>query len=321
MYPGMPAPRTRPTVVTVSSYLLYASAAASLIGSLVSLSTIGTFSDVYGDLYENTAESGFESIIVGTLVAGVAISILVAAGLVILAIFNNRGRQGARITTWVIGGLYLCCSGFGLLGTAAGSGLNMGTGTSTSGPSAEEVESRLSSELPGWYEPVSTLLTVLTVLALLAAVILLLLPASNAYFRKPQAGWDPMMPYPGQPYPGQPYPGQPYPGQSPYPSYPGPQQQPYPGPYPGQQPPSYPGQGYPGPSGEPQTPPPGSGAGPQTPPPGSVPPVSGPGYERSGPVDPAPHTGSLPPTDPWSAPSPPPQAPDDPNRRPPTDPA
>jgi len=320
MYPGMPAPRTRPTVVTVSSYLLYASAAASLIGSLVSLSTIGTFSDVYGDLYENTAESGFESIIVGTLVAGVAISILVAAGLVILAIFNNRGRQGSRITTWVIGGLYLCCSGFGLLGTAAGSGMNMGTGSSTSGPSSAEVEARLSSALPGWYEPISTLLTVLTVLALLAAVILLLLPASNAYFRKPQAGWDPMMPYPGQPYPGQPYPGQ-----SPYPSYPGSQQPSYPG----QQQPPYPGYpSYPAQSGEPQTPPPGpytpppgSGTGPHTPPPGSAPPVSGAGYERSGPVDPAPHTGSVPPTDPWSAPSPPPQAPDDPNKRPPTDPA
>jgi hypothetical protein len=320
-------------VVTASTYLLYFAAAASIVSAVLSLTTIGTVRRVYADLYANTAGDGTESVIVAASVVGVVINILFAAGLAILAIYNNRGRQGARISTWVVGGIFLCCNGFGLLGNAATSGMNLDTG-SNSGPSANEIEQRLSDELPGWFTPLSTVLTVLVVLTLLGAVILLALPAANAYFRKPQAGWDPLNPYPG--YPGQPaaYPG--YPAQSPYPTYPG--QPPYPGqpgqpPYPGQagQPgqPPYPGQagqpgqpGYPGQAGPPSYPqsPSSGGSGESTPPPGSGPPATGSGAP-SGPADGGdPHTGSVPPTDPWSAPPPPPSTDDKPGRSP-TDPA
>ncbi|PRY27084.1 hypothetical protein [Pseudosporangium ferrugineum] len=278
MYPGAPAPSSRPTVVTVSSYLLYFSAAASVVSALLSLTTISTISDVYRDLYADTADSGLENIIVGVSVVGVAINVLFAVGLVILGLFNGRGRQGSRITTWVIGGIFLCCNGFGLIGNAATSGMNLDTG-STTGPSAREIEQRLSDALPSWYTPITTTLTVVLVLAMLAALILLVLPAANAYFRKPQATWDPSMPYP---YPGQP--GYPAPGYPPV-GYPQPGQPPYPAPA------SYPP--YPG-TAEPSTPPP------VTPPPG--------------PSDQAPHTGSVPATDPWSVPTP--QAPPSPSPSP-----
>jgi hypothetical protein len=244
MYPGAPAPAARPATVTASAYLLYAAAALSLIGSLTTLSTIGKTSDVYKDAYEGTAAQGTESFVLAASVVGVVINILFVAGLAILAIFNSRGRQGSRVTTWALGGVVLCCSGLGLAGSAATNAL--GTSSSTGGPSPREIQDRLDEVLPSWYRPVTITLSVLMVLALLAALILLALPASNTYFRAIKAmrqggGWDPSMPYPvypgQQPYPGQPYPGQPYPGQP----YPG---QPYPGqPYPGQ---PYPGQGYPG---------------------------------------------------------------------------
>src|SRR5688500_7200742 len=55
--PGMPAARSRPTVVTVSSYLLYLSAAVAIISAVLSLTTIGTTRDVYADMYDNTANS------------------------------------------------------------------------------------------------------------------------------------------------------------------------------------------------------------------------------------------------------------------------
>ncbi|MET8151903.1 hypothetical protein ACIBSW_37140 [Actinoplanes sp. NPDC049668] len=212
-------------MVTVSSYLLYLSAAASIIAAVVSLTTVGTVRDVYAELYDGTANAGMETFIVGATVGAVVINVLFAGALAILAIYNNRGKQPARISTWVVGGIFLCCNGFGLLGTALSGATGLDTG-STDGPSAKEVEARLSSELPGWVEPVSTLLTVLVVLALLAAVILLALPAANEYFRKPQVAWDPLNqypPYPAQqpPYPGQPAQQPPYPGQPAYPPYPG----------------------------------------------------------------------------------------------------
>jgi len=256
MYPSTPAPSARPTTVSVSAYLLYATAALSLIGSLISLTTIGTTSEVYKQAYAGTVAEGTDSIILIATVGGLVINILFAAGLAVLAIFNNRGRQGSRVTTWVLGGIVLCCSGVGLAGTAATSAFE--TSGSTAGPSAREIQEQLTEALPRWYGVVTTTLSVLMLMALLASLILLALPASNNYFRaikmmRQGGGWDPSMPYPtypGQPYPGQPAAGQPYPGQlapgQPYPGQPGPGQ-PYPGqPAPGQAYPGQPGPGYPG---------------------------------------------------------------------------
>jgi len=276
MYPSAPASGARPTTVSLSAYLLFATAALSLLGALISLTAINTISDVYKAAYAGTAAQGTESVVVIASVGALVVNILFSAGLAILAIFNNRGRQGSRITTWALGGVILCCSGIGLAGTAATNALD--TANSAGGPNPREVQERLDAALPSWYGPITTTLSVLMLLALLASLILLALPASNAYFQAVKAmrqgGWDPSMPYPvypgqqpypGQPYPGQPYPGQPYPGQlapgqQPYPGQPAPGQQPYPGqpapgpqPYPGQQSPGY---GQPG-AGEPHTPPPG----------------------------------------------------------------
>ena len=283
MYPSAPASGARPTTVSLSAYLLFATAALSLLGALISLTGISTISDVYKAAYEGTAAEGTESVVVIASVGALVVNILFSAGLAILAIFNNRGRQGSRITTWALGGVILCCSGIGLAGTAATNALD--TTNSAGGPNPRVVQERLDAALPSWYGPITTTLSVLMLLALLASLILLALPASNAYFQAVKAmrqgGWDPSMPYPvypgQQPYPGQPYPGQPYPGQlapgqqpypgqpapgqqQPYPAQPAPGQQPYPGqpapgrqPYPGQQSPGY---GQPG-AGEPHTPLPG----------------------------------------------------------------
>ena len=241
-YPGVPGPR--PATVSVSTYLLWATAAISLIGGIVSLTTVGALSDAYRDLYAGTAAEGTESIVVGASVFGVVLNILFAAGLVILAIYNNRGRNGARITTWVVGGLMLCCGSFGLLGSAFTNQLSglESTGGANSGPTTAEVEAAMNRALPSWFEPVSTTTSVLSLLAILGAVILLALPASNAFFRRPARGFDPSVPYPSYPGGQPPFPG----GQPPYPQHPTsgapPQQPQYPNypTYPTGQPPAQP---------------------------------------------------------------------------------
>jgi hypothetical protein len=299
-YPQTPAPRSRPRTVTISSYLLYLVAGVELITAIMGLSVIGRMSRIVDDAYSGTVGSAGQTLIVGGAVFGAVIDILFGAGLTILAIFNNRGKQGSRITTWVIGGLALCCNGFGVLGSGANFSGRFDPGT-TGGPSSTDVERQINDALPSWYSGTAILLASISVLALLAVIVLLAMPASNAFFRKfVTGGWDPSQPYTGAtpygayspypyaaqpPYPGQPYPGQPYPGQQ------------QPPPYPGQQPPPY--------QGQPQYPPyPGQPAGePATPPPGSVPPVSGaPGSAPPAPPAQPPHTGSFPPADPWNPP-------------------
>jgi hypothetical protein len=285
-YAQAPAPRTRPTTVTVSSYLLYVIAAVQLITAVIGLSQVGTMSRVLRDAYQGTAAAGAETVVVAIAVVSAVISILFAAGLTILAIFNNRGKQGSRITTWVVAGLALCCNGFGLLGNATTSSMNFDSGGTNGGPSSSQVERQLNAALPGWYTGTTVTLSLIALLALLAVIILLALPASNAYFRAAPAGWDPSQAYGGYP-PG--YGGQP----------------PYPAPYEGQ--PSYP----PYPTAPPAGPPPAGS------PPAWAPPAGPPPGAQQPP--------GQPPIDPWSAPPPPPSSPPSPpsagEQRPPSDPA
>jgi hypothetical protein len=265
-------PAQRPATVSASTYLLWGTAAVSLLGAVLSLTTVGKLSDAYADLYRGTVAEGTESLIVGASVFGVVLQVLFSAGLVILAIYNNRGRNGARITTWVIGGLMLCCGGFGLAGNALSNQLSglESAGGSTGGPSSAEVQAALEGALPSWYTPVTTTLSVISFLTILGAVILLALPASNAYFRQPPRGFDPSLPYPAYPGGQPPYP----PGQPPYPPAGAPQYPTYPT-YPQGQPPAQP-------PAQPQAQPP---AQPPPPPPSSDP-WSRPEDEQRPPSDP-----------------------------------
>jgi hypothetical protein len=200
--PTSPAARARPGSVTVSSYLLYLYAALGLIGVAVNLSQIGTTSDVYRDAYEGTDAEGFETFYTVSSVVIAVIGLLFAVAFVVLAIFNNRGKNPSRIVTWVLGGISLCCSGIGLAGSALGSSMNFGSPSDSDLPDASEIQQRLEDALPGWYMPVSLILSVIGLLALLAALILLALPPSNEFFRKPAPAWEP--PVPGAAYPAYP---------------------------------------------------------------------------------------------------------------------
>lgn len=229
--PSTPA-RQRPSTVTISSYLLYLFLACQVISLIITLSTIGKTRDVLRDAYEGSTADGAEQVADFFFAFGLGSAILVlllAVVLGVLAMFNNQGKNGARITTWIVGGIMVCCTGGTLLSGAAG-GFTTGGNSSGDMPSPDEIQRRLDEALPGWVTPVSLLLGVISLLALLAALILLALPKSNEFFRKPAAGWEP--PTPGASYPAYPQasgqpgypstPGQPSGGEPAYPSTPEP---------------------------------------------------------------------------------------------------
>ncbi|WP_329105412.1 hypothetical protein OG792_32550 [Micromonospora sp. NBC_01699] len=197
--PASAAARPRPSTVTVAGYLLYLAAALQLIGALIALPFIGTINDVYEEAYAGSDLAGAGAVGSVTVIAGAVIGLIVAIGLVVLALLNNRGKNPARIVTWVLGGLFLCCSIAALSLSAAGSALSPSSGDANL-PDEAEVQRMLDDRLPGWYTPVTTLVSVLTVIAVLVALILLALPPSNEFFRKPQPVWQP--PVPGSAYPG-----------------------------------------------------------------------------------------------------------------------
>jgi hypothetical protein len=330
--PGYPAPgpRPRPGTVTVASYLLYLVAGLEVIRAIVALATFGATSKALTEVYAGTAmaDSAKTISLVGSIGAAV-LGLLLGAGLVVLGLLNGKGKNASRIITWVLGGLSLCCLGADLGGGALTRSLESGSSGSTAGgPSTAEVQQRMDAATPSWAGAVTTTATVLILLAVLGAVILLALPASNEFFRKPApGGFDPAAPYP-YPYQGQAYPSPyPAPGYNSQPSPYGPQGRPgdpAPGlpPYPGQvvpgQPPFYPGQpdpgqppfysGQPGPGQPPfSSGQPGPGEPPSSPPPYPGQPLPGPGQP--------PYPGQNPPpaSDPFA---PPPSSGDEPPRPP-----
>jgi xanthine/uracil permease len=179
---GPAAPATRPSTVTAAVYLLYLGAAIAVLSALMSFALMSNFRTALREAYEGTSlESQADAGLFGVIGAAV-ISLVIGAVLVLLAVFNGKGKNWARITTWVVGGIYLCCIGIGL----AFSGLagNMGGGDNNQGPTPEQVNEAMERNLPGWYQSLSTPLTVVSLLAVLGTIILLALPASNAFFRK-----------------------------------------------------------------------------------------------------------------------------------------
>ncbi|RAN97562.1 hypothetical protein [Micromonospora noduli] len=213
--------RQRPSIVSISSYLLFLFLALQVISLIITLSTFGKTRDALRAAYEGSATDGEQVADVFAVIGigGSIVLLLLAVVLGVLALFNNQGRNGARITTWIVGGIMVCCVGGGLLSNAAG-GFNTGGGTPDGGPSPEEIQRRLEEALPSWVTPVSLLLGVLSLIVLIAALVLLALPKANPFFRKQTAGWEP--PTPGASYPGNPQaPGQPgYPQASGEPGYP-----------------------------------------------------------------------------------------------------
>lgn len=176
--PGTPA--ERPMVVTVSTWLLWATAALYAISAAIGLAYSGTTADVLEQAYAGTSAEGQEGVGAIGLIVGAVLSLAFAVGFVLLGIFNNQGKNPSRITTWVIGGIALCCGGIGLILNSVLGGVEV-----EGGPDPDEIERLLSDALPGWYDAVTWITSIGGILALLTALILLALPAANEFFRKP----------------------------------------------------------------------------------------------------------------------------------------
>jgi hypothetical protein len=189
------APLRRPTVVTVASWLLYVAAVCQVLSAIITLSQLSAQKAAYKKVFADTSMKGAENMLVAiTAATAVGIGLLFAVGYVVLAILNGRGKNPARIVTWVVGGLAICCTGYGLIANAAGfTGFGGGSGN---GPSAKEIQDALRDAYPGWYQPALTAVGAVAIIALLTTVILLALPAANDFFRKPkqQPAWEPPVP-------------------------------------------------------------------------------------------------------------------------------
>ncbi|GAA2320061.1 hypothetical protein GCM10009853_092710 [Glycomyces scopariae] len=114
------------------------------------------------------------------------VMIAFAVLLVVFALLNAAGNRVGRILTWIVQPLVLICSGvlaFGIIAGAAS--LDAGLEASgTEGIDAQALMDAAYGAYPSWTPVVDYGVVALGVLGSLLVVILLALPAANAYFRK-----------------------------------------------------------------------------------------------------------------------------------------
>jgi hypothetical protein len=164
--PGQEPRPPRPTTVTAAAAALVGEAVLLLIGALVSVVTADTIQQATDDYLEaqNLTSGGN---VTASRVFGIAFGLVFAAAFIGLALGVLRGSNVARIITWVVCGLALCCVGVSTISSIL----------------------LISDYLPGGYLAYTYIFTALELIGFIAAIVLLALPASNVYFRKPKQGF------------------------------------------------------------------------------------------------------------------------------------
>lgn len=176
--------QTRPGTVSTTRYLLFGVALLSVLSLITALSSYPAIKSVYETAFGGTAHGIVAPEDLALLAVGfsAAIALIYGAAALILAPFVFRGRQQARISTWVLCSLLLCYQG----SSVAGLGINassLGETNSDYFPvDAAEVTRQLRGSLPSWVHPVELGAGGLVAVLALVIIVLLALPSSNSFF-------------------------------------------------------------------------------------------------------------------------------------------
>lgn len=162
---------TRPASVTVANLALLVAAAGLAMDSVIGLVLAEPVTAAFQEAYRGEADFSVVSI---RTTGGILL--VAAAGLVLLAGLNQRASRAARVNTWVLGLLVLCWGSFTSLGGQSP--------TPRSAPDPAELERLLAEAIPGWVEPVTTATVLVSMLAVALAMLLLVLPSANEFFRQ-----------------------------------------------------------------------------------------------------------------------------------------
>jgi hypothetical protein len=191
-----PTPRPRPNTVTVAGMLLYGLAGLTVINAIISIATLSTTLDAAKDAYSGVA-NGDAAITAARIagIAGIVIALIFAALWVVLAVGNLRGRNGLRITTFVIAGLAVLCYGC----SSASAGFQNRLTDANTDEQLKAAAQKMQDSIPSWITAWSITVAVVSLLASATVIILLALPASNQFFRKQEPEFVPYPQYPQYP--------------------------------------------------------------------------------------------------------------------------
>jgi hypothetical protein len=237
----------RPGTVTIAGFLMLLGA---ILGIVTGLSLLVAAADVVQRFRDRAAGTEATAKDIDTVaaairsvfIAGGLLTLLLAVVVALLAFGVLRGNNASRITTLVFLAVGLCCGIGGMSFTALGRNANWTINVSNADERlANQIGQAYSDAIPSWLVGTSGGLTDLQALCYVIVAVLLLLPASNAFFRRQRAAamLPPTVPPTAPPSAGPPsaYPQSGHPPADmapppPPPSYQPPPEPPYPPPQP-----------------------------------------------------------------------------------------
>lgn len=198
--PGDAQPPRRPAVVTAAVIVMLVGAALGLINGIAT--TVAT-SQIVHDFRSRAASTDATPAQINNVARAVrwsyysaaTVTLVLAVIVVVLAVLLLRASKAARIITWVLIGISLCCGVCGSIGTLARGSTSI-TAEGVSDATAKALLQALEDSVPSWVGGVSTGLTGLQLLGYIAVAVLLALPAANAFFRHRPPAEPPPMPAP-----------------------------------------------------------------------------------------------------------------------------
>jgi serine/threonine-protein kinase len=190
-----PARPPRPVVVLLANLLLCLCAACLTVYGVAVGGVIADAARIAESMDPNFAEYRDFWVTTAWLTAGSLVLLALLFGL--LAVLNNKGSRGARAWTFVLGFLTLCCC-------APGWWVSNLDNVAQQGDTGELLQ-RLTAEHER-FQALTNRSAVTALLALLVALVLLMTPPANRFFRwrrpVPVAAYYPYYPhYPYYPYP------------------------------------------------------------------------------------------------------------------------
>lgn len=183
------APRRRPVTVTLAVALTLVGAVLGAVNGILLISLAST---VAQDFRVNAAGSGatrseiddLANVFQGSMIVSGIIILVLAVVVALLAFATARGSNAARITLVVLLAASVCVGlGTGTFTSAARNATNVSTQNIDS-QTAENLGQALADAIPAWFAGLAVGLSCLEILAVLAVIVLLLVPASNDYFRR-----------------------------------------------------------------------------------------------------------------------------------------
>lgn len=191
-------PTSRPGTVTVARAMLNWLAAAQMITVVLNVYLLSSvysrdaLIEIYRSAgYSGAMASGMTSSFFTTYYLSLALAVVLGIAYAVLARFVGKGSQGARVTSWVIVGLFgICCGAAGMAINAAGPGAISGLGGATArvagGLDRQIVAGRFMLLVPDWATAILVVVGSVSLLASIIAVVALALPSSHPYFRQPR---------------------------------------------------------------------------------------------------------------------------------------